>query len=418
MYIKYMYKRINKKSDILKDDIMTNNTINNTSSISREELLRLVHDHLLGMASDTDEARLQRWATADTRNAALLERLMRRTDLADRYRLYDETDDEAAWQRFHSDHPEIAGHRPTLRRWRWVAAAAVVVVIVGAATLFYNSRQGDAVKPAAALAQTEAVALSPASEHAAKEAIRTGRQEATVEADGETCQVATPEEYAEMLATTPAKKTLRMTTNGSHEYWLTLSDGTRVHLDGSSTLTYPAQFTDGRREVLLDGMAYFKVAHQYDNTDSRFIVATRQGLITDLGTEFVVNTRAKAGTTEVVLLSGRVSVQPNSGTAVMMQPGQKAEMRAGAAQLGDADLDFYKAWNEGEMLFQDTPLSEVMHIVELWYDVDVSFQNPDLGNTAVTGSVDRYASLQAILKAVSAVTGVRITRQGNTVVVE
>lgn len=394
---------------------MTNDTTINTNDISREELLRLVHDHLLGMAGDADEARLQRWAAADTRNAALLERLMRRTDLANRYRLYDDTDDDAAWQRFRSEHHEITGHRPTLRRWRW-AAAAVVVAMVGAATLFYNSRQGDVVKPAAALAQTEAVALSPASEHAAKEAIRTGRQEATVEADGETCQVATPEEYAEMLATAPAKKTLRMTTNGSHEYWLTLSDGTRVHLDGSSTLTYPAQFDDGRREVLLDGMAYFKVANK--NTYAPFIVATRQGLITDLGTEFVVNTRAKAGTTEVVLLSGHVSVQPNSGSAVMMQPGQKAEMRAGAAQLGDADLNFYKAWNEGEMLFQDTPLSEVMHIVELWYDVDVSFQNPELGNTAVTGSVDRYASLQAILKAVGAVTGVRITRQGNTVVVE
>lgn len=385
---------------------------NKTNDISREDLLRLVHDHALGIACEADEARLQGWAAASEANAALLERMLHNPGLVDRYRHYAAADDEAAWHRFRDIHLEVRVHRPALRLWRWVAAAAVVVAIVGSVVLFHTSQSDSAGKQP--LARAEVVTLSPASERAAREAVRTGRQKATVEAGDETLDVATPEEYAEMLATAPVDRTLRMTTNGSHEYWLTLSDGTRVHLDGNSTLTYPAQFGEGRREVLLDGMAYFKVAHGQGN----FVVATRQGLVTDLGTEFVVNTRARGGSAVVALLSGRVSVTPNGGSAVMMRPGQKAEMRGAMATVGDADIDFYKAWNEGEMLFQDTPLSDVMHVVELWYGIDVRFRDPEKGSTAVTGSVDRYASLQSILKAVEAVAGVKITRKGNTVVVE
>lgn len=389
----------------------------------RERLLRLVHDHVLGIASDNDEQELTRWAAADSHNAALLERMMERRDLLERYRRYSHTDAETAWKRFsQKHHAMMTGNEETadsrsrtatvpLRFWRWAAAAVAVIAVAGAAVLFMT-KEHTPFDPQPTASQQE-VRFSPATERAARAAVRTGRQAATITSGNQTYDVSTPEEYAELLASAPVRETLQLSTNASHEYWLTLSDGTRVHLDGNSTLTYPARFSDSRREVLLDGTAYIKVAPG----EANFVVATRQGIVTDLGTEFLVNTHAANGSTEVVLFSGRVNVRPTGGDEVPLQPGQKAEMKGRTARLSTADMAFYQAWNEGEFLFNDTSMDKMMRIIEHWYGVDVRFKNPELGRISFTGSIDRYGTLQSILKAISAVTGLDITQQGTTVVV-
>lgn len=89
----------------------------------------------------------------------------------------------------------------------------------------------------------------------------------------------------------------RITTYQDKEYWLTLDDGTLVHLNYNTRMVCPERFIDGTRDVILDGEAYFMVAH-----DSRhpFVVHTPQGDIRVYGTEFNVSTR-DGDCTEVVL---------------------------------------------------------------------------------------------------------------------
>ena len=52
------------------------------------------------------------------------------------------------------------------------------------------------------------------------------------------------------------------------EYALVLSDGTKVHLNSMSSLRFPVAFTTGKREVELQGEAYFEV----NKTGQPFIV--------------------------------------------------------------------------------------------------------------------------------------------------
>lgn len=93
-----------------------------------------------------------------------------------------------------------------------------------------------------------------------------------------------------------------LTTRHDKEFWMTLPDGTRVHLNGNSRLSYPLAFKGDLREVALVGEAYFIVAKDKDHP---FIVHTADGDIKEYGTEFNVSTHGT--NTEVVLVTGSLS---------------------------------------------------------------------------------------------------------------
>ncbi|MBR1463381.1 MAG: FecR domain-containing protein [Prevotella sp.] len=82
----------------------------------------------------------------------------------------------------------------------------------------------------------------------------------------------------------------RITTKHDKEFWLTLDDGTLVHLNYNTRLIYPEKFGRGDRNVILDGEAYFMVAKDKSRP---FIVHTPNGDVKVYGTEFNVNTRTE-----------------------------------------------------------------------------------------------------------------------------
>ena len=133
----------------------------------------------------------------------------------------------------------------------------------------------------------------------------------------------------------------RITTRHDKEFWITLDDGTLVHLNYNTRLIYPEKFGRGDRNVILDGEAYFMVAKDKSRP---FIVHTPNGDVKVYGTEFNVNTRTEvstgnhqqdislashpspltSNTTSVVLVKGSVSVTPTGGKETMLKPGQQA----------------------------------------------------------------------------------------------
>jgi ferric-dicitrate binding protein FerR (iron transport regulator) len=66
----------------------------------------------------------------------------------------------------------------------------------------------------------------------------------------------------------------------------TLEDGSIVYLAGSSALKYPAHFESEKREVTLEGNAYFDITHLQHRP---FLIKAKGILIEVLGTAFNVN---------------------------------------------------------------------------------------------------------------------------------
>ena len=96
-----------------------------------------------------------------------------------------------------------------------------------------------------------------------------------------------------------------------------LPDSTVINLNSGARLSYPMAFARDRREVFLEGEAFFNVRH--DN-DRPFTVKTFAYDVTVLGTKFNVNADRQSGAFSAALVEGSVRVSGASGEQIMMKP--------------------------------------------------------------------------------------------------
>lgn len=191
-----------------------------------------------------------------------------------------------------------------------------------------------------------------------------------------------------------------------------LADGSRVILGPRSHISMPEHFGDGPRDVTLDGEAYFEVHH--DSTHP-FRVHAAGGVAEDIGTRFVVRAYTGESTLRVVVAEGRVSVARGGGAPVPLGGGQLASLdAAGIASVRAVDTAAYVAFSDGRLVFDGTPLGEVVGELGRWYDLDVRLAAPAFADQHISASFTGLAE-DDVLGAVAAAAGLKYTRRGRTV---
>jgi len=314
-------------------------------------------------------------------------------ELLHRYRVYSRIDEEAGLASIQEriatatdteESPCTEAQLSTQRAARssrnpsmlWRAAAVVVLLMVGGA-FWYHHDYTKVTPPVVSEEIETAMRQSRESGRQAAEVVSIGAQHTAAITQEERTLYHVDNDFAEQLA-----EARRITTYQNKEYWVTLDDGTLVHLNDNSRLIYPEQFGD-RRDVILDGEAYFMVAK---DKSRQFVVHTPQGDVRVHGTEFMVNTRdgskndnANAtGHLSVVLVKGSIGFTPNNGREQMLTPGQQLSVVNSQLSINEVDTTPYVAWNEGKFLFQAWPLERVMEVLSRWYGVEVSFASDEL----------------------------------------
>jgi transmembrane sensor len=144
-----------------------------------------------------------------------------------------------------------------------------------------------------------------------------------------------------------------------------LSDGTELGMAARTALSV-TYYRDRRDVRLVQGEVRFKVA---PDAALPFTVHTDWGQVRVLGTVFTVSVRASG--MQVAVAEGRVGVWPGAQApdgppALVLQAGDG--VRADSQGLGRrvaVQPDEVGAWRRGWLVFDDTPLSEV---VERWND--------------------------------------------------
>ena len=359
----------------------------------------LISKSLSGKLSDDEETLLNKYLANDARLCQKYILLQESRELIRRYNVYSAIDKNKAKTKFKKEHSIYNCH--SLIHYMSYAAAITLIIII--CTLLYNS-QDKIERPI--LSNEISQAINKAEAKGKNNAIFTlkGKQRVTVCSDSA---------IAAMTANnTDAEGTL--VTLHDKEFWLTLDDGTRVHLNYNTTLTYPMKFNGNKRIVSLDGEAFFFVAK---DSKRPFYVKTRNGTVKEYGTHFDVNTREIPGSTEVVLVEGSISVITCTGKEWMIKPGQKAILHESSEDVNveNVDTNPYKAWNEGRFVFEDYPLSKLMDVLSHWYGRKIKFKSQNTYNMHFTGTLDRYGDLSDLLKAIEDVTDVKITDDGYTI---
>lgn len=346
--------------------------------------------------SEAEQASLAAWLSAGEENRLYYETLQKAWHLAGIQRTFD-NDAEQDWERFRQaveedEHSVIDIQSKKRSTYKWLlagAAAAAVLIVMG---LGWN---------------------------------RLGERTATVVADvsGKTQPVVMHHEHN--------------TSDSSRR--LQLQDGSEVWLEPAGELSWQEPFYN-RRDIRLKGEARFKVA-----TDRAKPFTVYSGPLSTvvLGTVFTVRAFPAEDKITVRLYAGKVavrsadSIQPVLAKDFYLSPGQElvydnnrktARVSRFTAAVTDnddrsegnthKDNPSVPAGEKGSWyMFNNQSLVQVFAQLEALYGVEIMYSQKDIQKIYFIGKFSKSDSVETILKQITALNNLTLTRQNNTFII-
>jgi ferric-dicitrate binding protein FerR (iron transport regulator) len=183
-----------------------------------------------------------------------------------------------------------------------------------------------------------------------------------------------------------------------------LSDGTRVWLNDGTTIRYPESFSGDKREVFVDGEAYFEVK---SNPANPFVVNNPMMNTVVTGTHFNLNAYSADKYFEATLLEGKISLERKNQT-LKMNPGEQVQFDSQLEEIVQktVELQNASAWVDGKLIFKDEKLGTAIRKLARWYNVEIVIANPEISNYLFTGTfqdekIDQTLSLISLALPVS-----------------
>ena len=362
----------------------------------------LMRKFLLGEANEAERKELEKRLAECPDLKKVYEQLQNGETLKAAFGEYKDYSSKKAYQSFLQKigRMEKKERKPSISRVWWYAAAAVIVLAAGLS--FYMSNFYSAV-------EEKRVLIQPGTQQAQLtlpdgSIIDVDKKVVNVVVDGVQVKykkgvlsyqpTVTTQHEEESTEEKPVKSNELVIPRGG-ENTVILADGTTVHLNAGSKLTYPVRFAGKRRVVALEGEAYFDVVK--DETRP-FIVQTHLGEVTVLGTAFNINAYTDASV-YTTLVHGKVQFSSSSIGTIILSPGEQAVVSANGSEKRMVDLDEYVGWVDGRYVFNNRPLGEIMQTFERWYDIQVYYETPHLRDITYSGSLKRYGTINSFLDA-------------------
>ena len=182
--------------------------------------------------------------------------------------------------------------------------------------------------------------------------------------------------------------------------FLTLSDGSNVTLNSGSTIRYVRGFDTDKREVFLDGEAFFDV---FKDEQRPFVVRNADVSVTALGTSFNVKAYEEERL-DISLVSGKVGVnfKVEEAEYVLLEKGEGLHIEPlnGTWNKALFNEDEVLGWTKKMIIFNKTPVSEAIRILENWYGITIQFQNNPSPGLLLSGRFENE-TLRNVLEGLS-----------------
>jgi len=193
-----------------------------------------------------------------------------------------------------------------------------------------------------------------------------------------------------------------------------LPDGTEIMANADTRILYFTGWKDGKdREVWLKGEAFFHVSKT--PLKSRFIVHTDHFDILVTGTKFnAVNRSDKAN---ITLEEGSVTLLAPDQKELKMLPGDFVEYHSGLLEKRLVQRDSVLAWKEHILIFNNTPLRQLVDIIREYYGVSVQPADEATGNKTLVGIL-RNDNLDVLLRALEMTGDFKVERNNDKIVIK
>lgn len=181
------------------------------------------------------------------------------------------------------------------------------------------------------------------------------------------------------LADIPTQYLHTLYTESGVKGFIILPDSTQVWLNSETKIVFPDKFIGNTREVLIEGEAYFNVAK---DSLKPMIVNTRKGFyIKVLGTEFNLKSYSNDDVAEATLFSGKIDLlynhaPSNKNTITHVAPNEKAIITKNTIEvISPTEIQDIRAWTEGRLIFESTPLEVAIKTLERWHGVKFNIKD-------------------------------------------
>lgn len=207
-----------------------------------------------------------------------------------------------------------------------------------------------------------------------------------------------PKQKRTELASIATVSTREIYTKPGTRTKIDLPDGTNVWLNDGTTLRYPEKFTGSKREVFVDGEAYFEVKSDPKNP---FVVNNPMMNTVVTGTRFNLNAYSMDNYFEATLLTGKINLEKNNQSN-SMKPGEQVQFDALHEKMVRKDInpENVAAWINGRLIFKDEKVGIAIKKLGRWYNVEIILTDPELDGYLLTGTI-QDEKLDQTLKLIS-----------------
>lgn len=177
-----------------------------------------------------------------------------------------------------------------------------------------------------------------------------------------------------------------------------LPDGTQAWLNACSDISYRQSIFPRRRNVILNGEAYFDVAH---NKRSPFVVNTDEVNIEVLGTKFNVRNNRDERYVTTTLIEGSIEFNSeNAGINLKLSPGEEMKFDKNDLKyslLTHSNTKEAIGWIDGRLIFRNNTLQEIAGLLQQNYNVRIHFADEGVKNERFNADFEISDNIYQIL---------------------
>jgi len=194
-----------------------------------------------------------------------------------------------------------------------------------------------------------------------------------------------------------------------------LADGTIVWINSGSKLKFPTKFTGAKRELYLEGEAYFDVAH---DASRPFIIHTGKVATQVLGTAFDIKAYGLSEF-DVTVTRGKVSVGLIDQQLGVLTSEQGLSYNSISKLSKRYPVTLAKLrWMYGDLIFDNMKMADAAETLERWYDVKITLTDPQIRSRRFSASFLKHEHIGQVLNVLSEIAHFSYKQQGKSFTIQ